>query len=122
MTYELNYGGEIVELPAYNFDIADKLEKQETINSGTAKFRDKCKSMYELIRSLTGEEFVSKVIGNFNKADPNEINIVYMKIVRVYSSPLNEYNEDSLNQVDYSKIDKVVEIINALDKARNIKL
>ena len=45
-----------------------------------------------------------------------------MKIVRVYSSPLNEYNEDSLNQVDYSKIDKVVEIINALDKARNIKL
>ena len=67
-------------------------------------------------------EFVSKVIGNFNKADPNEINIVYMKIVRVYSSPLNEYNEDSLNQVDYSKIDKVVEIINALDKARNIKL
>ena len=122
MTYELNYGGEIVELPAYNFDIADKLEKQETINAGTAKFRDKCKSMYELIKSLTGEEFVSKVIGNFNKADPNEINIVYMKIVRVYSSPLNEYNEDSLNQVDYSKIDKVVEIINALDKARNIKL
>lgn len=39
MTYELNYGGEIVELPAYNFDIADKLENrrqsiQEQLNSG----------------------------------------------------------------------------------------
>ena len=45
-----------------------------------------------------------------------------MMIVRAYSSPLNEYNNNSLDQVDYSKLDKVVELVNALDKAQNIKL
>lgn len=121
MTYELNYGGEVIELPAYTFEIADRLERQESVNFGNTKFKDKCKAMYELIKYLIGADNTKRLLGDFAKVDPNEINIVYMKIVRAYSSPLNEFSESNFDQIDYSKVDKVVELINALDKAQNIK-
>lgn len=121
--YELSYGGECVQLPAYNFKIAEKLEKQEAMNLGSSKFRDKCKSMYDIEKELLGDDFVDTMIGKFEDADPNEINIVYMMIVRAYSNPLDEFNNSNLSdKLDSTKIDKMVELINALDKANNLKI
>lgn len=120
--YEVNYGGEVVALPKYNFKIAEKLEKQDSINAGNTRFRDKCKSMYELEKELLGADFVDRVIGNFEDADPNEINIVYIQIVRTYNDVLSEYtSQDISDKIETSKVDKVVELVNALDKANTMR-
>ena len=38
MDYSMTVNGMVIELPKYTFDIADKIERQEVVNSGTSKF------------------------------------------------------------------------------------
>lgn len=123
MNYTLNYGGESFELPPYNFSIADKLEKQEVINAGNGRFRDKCNSMYILITELLGKDTVEKLIGKFADCDPNEINIIYLLITRTYSKPLAEYTQsESFESLENPQIDKLIELVNAFDKASKLKV
>ena len=79
MTYTANFEGNIIELPDYTFNIADKLERQESVNSGNSKLKDKCKSMYDLITDLIGTELITTLLGKFNESDPIRMNILYYK-------------------------------------------
>ena len=43
MDYSLNYKNEIVPLPSYNFSIADRIEKQDSMNiSVNVSIKDRC--------------------------------------------------------------------------------
>jgi hypothetical protein len=110
-------------LPQYTFAIADMIEKQEVINSGNTKFKDKCKSMYDLLSKLLGEDAITNLVGKFTESDPNTINIFYLMVVRAYAKPLEEYNEENATiDLDKYQVDKIVNLVEALDKASKIKV
>lgn len=122
MEYSMFYNGESYDLPRYNFSIAEKIEKQEMLNRGTGLFKDKCKGMYNLIVDLLGKEETEKCIGKFNEADPNEINIAYLEIVKAYGKPVLEYNTTSAEEkIEDANIDKLAKIVNAFEKIEKMK-
>lgn len=125
MEYSFIYNGKNYDLPKYNFSIAEKLEKQENINNNSGKFKDKCKSMYELINELIGKESTEELIGKFNDSDPNIINIIYLEIVKAYNQPVADYNADNIdNKLNDSNIGKITDLLNSLqniDKLKAIK-
>lgn len=123
MTYTANFEGNIIELPDYTFNIADKLERQESVNSGNSKLKDKCKSMYDLITDLIGTELITTLLGKFNESDPNRINILYLSIINAYNKPLQDFSESSVDdKINMEQIDKIVSLVSALEKAQNIKV
>ena len=125
MEYSFRYGGKTISLPKYSFNIANKLEEQEEINSGNRKFRDKCRTMYDLIKSMIGSEKTLDLLGEFEKGDvdPNEINIIYLLIVRAYSKPLESFNNDEFSdKLREADVDKIVRLIEAVEKANSLKL
>lgn len=123
MTYTANFEGNIIDLPDYSFNIADKLERQESVNSGNGKLKDKCKSMYDLITDLIGTELTTTLLGKFNESDPNRINILYLSIINAYNKPLQDFSESSVDEkINLEQIDKIVNLVTALEKAQNIKV
>ena len=123
MTYKANFEGNIIDLPDYSFNIADKLERQESVNSGNSKLKDKCKSMYDLITDLIGAELTTTLLGKFNESDPNRINILYLSIINAYNKPLQDFSESSVDdKINMEQIDKIVSLVSALEKAQNIKV
>ena len=123
MTYTANFEGNIIELPDYTFNIADKLERQESVNSGNGKLKDKCKSMYDLITDLIGTELTTTLLRKFNESDPNRINILYLSIINAYNKPLQDFSESSVDdKINMEQIDKIVSLVSALEKAQNIKV
>ena len=123
MTYTANFEGNIIELPDYTFNIADKLERQESVNSGNSKLKDKCKSMYDLITDLIGTELITTLLGKYNESDPNRINILYLSIINAYNKPLQDFSESSVDdKINKEQIDKIVSLVSALEKAQNIKV
>lgn len=123
MTYTITLDNNIIDLPEYNFTIADKLERQENVNAGKGRFKDKCKSMYDTISDIVGMECTMDTLGKFADADPNRINIMYLSIINAYNEPLNKFSEEhTFDKLDTQQIDKVVSLINALEKANNLKV
>ena len=123
MTYTMNYNNQLVEVPSYNFSIAEIIEKQEMINGSRSKFKDKCKSMYDTISDIIGMDNTMDTLGKFADADPNRINIVYLSIVNAYNEPLNKFSEEhTFEKLDTQQIDKIVNLINALEKANNLRV
>lgn len=123
MTYTANFEGNIIDLPDYSFNIADKLERQESVNSGNGKLKDKCKSMYDLITDLIGTELTTTLLGKFNESDPNRVNILYLSIINAYNKPLQDFSESSVDEkINLEQIDKIVNLVTALEKAQNIKV
>ena len=77
--------------------------------------------MYELVCDLLGQENCEKALGKFNNVDPNELNILYLSIVQVYNKPLTSFNQaTALDDIDLSQYDKLIDFINAMDKAKNL--
>lgn len=123
MTYSITIDNNIIDLPEYNFTIADKLERQENVNTGKGRLKDKCKSMYDTISDIIGMDNTMDILGKFADADPNRINIVYLSIVNAYNEPLNKFSEEhTFEKLDTQQIDKIVNLINALEKANNLRV
>lgn len=122
MDYQVEFNGDVFTLPKYNLKIAEQLEKQELYNSKTElHFKEKCKGMYELVCTLLGQENCEKALGKFNNVDPNELNILYLSIIQTYNKPLNNFNQSiALGDIDLSSYDKLIELINAMDKAQHL--
>ena len=115
MDYQVEFNGDVFTLPKYNLKIAEQLEKPEL------HFKEKCKGMYELVCTLLGQENCEKALGKFNNVDPNELNILYLSIIKTYNKPLNNFNQSiALGDIDLSSYDKLIELINAMDKAQNL--
>lgn len=130
MNYSIIINNETVNLPDYTFGIADKIETQENLNAGSAKFRDKCKGMYDLICTLIGKDETEKHIGKFNDADPNTVNIVYLEIIKAYNKPLNDYNidenqskfSDALSAIDGEQVSKISELMKAINTVNKMQV
>ena len=121
--YRIEYGGNEYELPKYSFLISEKLEKQEEINKGVSNFKSKCKQMYNLIADILGADVTKEIIGEFSSTDPNEINILYLKIVKAYSKPIEDFNEDTIsNSLDNLTVDKIIELTKAVEKANSLNI
>lgn len=107
------------ELPEYNLDIAEKLENVDKTNSSSRSLRDKCKGIYTLITQLLGGETTKEIVGDFSKVDPNNLNIIYLRIVDAYNNPLNNFETErraqTLDDAGFIKIMGVVETLSKLD-------
>ena len=125
MDYSMTVNGMVIELPKYTFDIAEKIERQEIVNSGTSKFKDKCKSMYTTICSIIGEDKVADAIGAFNETDPNLINIMYLELIKAYNKPIDEFNQNKItNSLQNSGVEDITKLLNSLqniDKLKGLK-
>ena len=122
MDYSMTVNGMVIELPKYTFDIAEKIERQEIVNSGTSKFKDKCKSMYATICSIIGDDKVSDAIGTFNETDPNLINIMYLELIKAYNKPIEEFNQNKLtDSLQNSGVEDITKLLNSLQNIDKLK-
>lgn len=125
MKYNVIIFTEDVELPDYTFSIAEKIEKQEIINTSERTLKEKCKAMYDFISSLITKEKTEELLGKFNDSDPNSINIVYLNIVKAYNKPIEDYytNEqnESMNSETLEKAIQLMDSMKNLEKLQVIK-
>ena len=123
MQYNINYNDTVVTLPKYSLKIAEMLEQQDKINSSPIKFREKCKTMFTTLENIIGNEKISELLGKFEECDPNEINLLYLSVIKAYGEPLNSYNTDSVyNSLNDMQEDKLTRLMDALEKAQKLHL
>ena len=123
MQYTVHYNDTVVELPKYSLKIAEMLEQQDKINSSPIKFREKCKTMFTTLENIIGNEKISELLGKFEECDPNDINLLYLSVVKAYGEPLNSYNTDSVyNSLNDMQVDKLTRLMDALEKAKKLHL
>lgn len=123
MQYNINYNDTVVTLPKYSLKIAEMLEQQDKINSSPIKFREKCKTMFTTLENIIGNEKISELLGKFEECDPNDINLLYLSVVKAYGEPLNSYNTDSVyNSLNDMHVDKLTRLMDALEKAQKLHL
>ena len=112
--------GETIHLPDYTVDIAEKIESVMLYADTKARFRDKIKKMYDFLDKLLGKEVVVGQFGKFENCDPNDINLLFLKITDAYNRPVSDYNEDKIvEKLDKTQIDKLSKIVDSADKIKN---
>lgn len=115
MEYTIIWNGQSYDIPKYTMKISEKLEEIELLNRGNQKFRDKCKKMYDFIVEILGKETTSEILGKFEESDPNNLNILYLEIVKSYNKPLLDYNKQGVDeQLDSEQVTKMLELVKAL--------
>ena len=113
--------GETIHLPEYTVDIAEKIESVMLYADTKARFRDKIKKMYDFLDKLLGKEVVVGQFGKFENCDPNDINLLFLKITDAYNRPVSDYNEDKIvEKLDKTQIDKLSKIVDSADKIKNL--
>lgn len=113
--------GETIHLPDYTVDIAEKIESVMLYADTKAKFRDKIKKMYDFLANLLGKEKVVEQFGKFETCDPNDINLLFLRITDAYNRPVSDYNEDKIvEKLDKTQIDKLSKIVDSADKIKNL--
>ena len=113
--------GETIHLPDYTVDIAEKIESVMLYADTKARFRDKIKKMYDFLDKLLGKEVVVGQFGKFETCDPNDINLLFLKITDAYNRPVSDYNEDKIvEKLDKTQIDKLSKIVDSADKIKNL--
>ena len=121
MEYTIVKNGEVIELPKYSMKIAERLEQVDTINKSAEKFKNKCKSMYELLVEIVGKEKLAELIGKLEDCDPNELNLLYLDVVESYNKPIEEKNTNSTNEkLNSVDIQKMTELLNAIGKSDKV--
>lgn len=101
-------------LPDYNFDIAEKLEALEIINTSENKtYKEKCRALYDF-----ETEIIKDILPEFEKCDPNDIQLLFMSITECYNQPIIEKRKEqiknSLNNYDFDKISKMADSVEKL--------
>lgn len=119
MNYEItNNAGDIISLPAYTIKLAESIETVASfVDAPNNKFRDKIKKMYNFLETIIPKENIEEDIGSLNECDPNNVNLMFLKVVDAYNSPISEFNTDKISdKLDTIQIDKVVNLIESADK------
>ena len=114
--YSIVFNGTEVNLPNYRFTTANKIEEIEISNNNAGKkFKDKCNLMYKFESELIGKQQLSELIGDFNDCDPNDINLLYLKIVASYQKPITDYNSEATeSKMNDANLSKLLEVLNAV--------
>lgn len=122
MEYTVIWNGQSYDLPCYSLKISEKLEEIENINRSSAKFREKCKKMYDLAEFVIGKQAVLEILGKFDDSDPNKVNILYLEILKSYNKPLEDYSMAGMEEMMNSdELEKVLEIVKALPQIKEMK-
>ena len=119
MNYSIEINGTLIELPKYTISVMEKIEQLEKSSNSSASAKSKLQTMYNFLCDLVGKDKIEEVIGKFNDADPNNINITYLSIVREYNKPLNDYEMseglEQIKELNNSDIAKLGETISKLE-------
>lgn len=119
MDYSIEINGNAIELPKYTISVMEKIEQLEKSSNSSASAKSKLQTMYNFLCDLVGKDKIEEVIGKFNDADPNNINITYLSIVREYNKPLNDYEMseglEQIKELNNSDIAKLGETISKLE-------
>lgn len=130
MEYIFEYNNEEIQLPSYNLDVVDKLEKADKVNmSENRTLREKTKVLFELESDLIGEEKTKELVGgDLKSCDPNIVQILFILIIRAYDKPIDDINaekeEGTLAQLSQmkdfaeamSKVPDTVSKVNGINK------
>jgi hypothetical protein len=119
MNYSIEMNGTLIELPKYTISVMEKIEQLEKSSNSSASAKSKLQTMYNFLCDLVGKDKIVEVIGKFNDADSNNINITYLSIVREYNKPLNDYEMseglEQIKELNNSDIAKLGETISKLE-------
>lgn len=119
MNYEIiTNDGKIIQLPNYTIKLAESIEAVSSFTENpNNKFREKIKKMYNFLETIIPKETIEEDVGSFNTCDPNNVNLMFLKIVDAYNSPLTEFNTDKISdRLDNIPLDKVTNLIESADK------
>lgn len=119
MNYEvMTNAGKIIQLPNYTIKLAESIEAVSSFTENpNNKFREKIKKMYNFLETIISKEIMNEDIGSFNTCDPNNVNLMFLKVVDAYNSPVTEFNTDKISdRLDNIPLDKVTNLIESADK------
>lgn len=112
--YSILFDGKKIELPKYSVELALKIEALDNVEGN---LKDKLQAMYDFVYELIGEKEV-ELIGAFDEADPNMINILFLQIVSCYNKPLTDYNvKEATKVMDDPQIKKALDNIDKMVEA-----
>lgn len=121
MKYSFVFQNKSYNLPNYNVEMVRKLEALDE-QGANASSSEQLQLLYNYINETLGEEVTNNILGGFDDADPNEINIVYGSIVNAYHKPLEEHelkeHEAFINKnLKAVQSDKLVNLVSVLGQA-----
>jgi hypothetical protein len=69
----------------------EAMEKLSQELEAATSVKDKLKKKYDFIQKIIDKEAMIDLVGKFNDADPNDINIIFDMIINEYDRPYNEH-------------------------------
>lgn len=114
MKYRVRHDNRDYVMKPYTFDVADKIEEIEDFCKTDTSLKIKCQRIYDFIREIIGDENTQKTLGDFENADPNDINLLYLKIVEAYNKPQEDYH-NKLTQEKLQKLNGLGDLTKIVD-------
>ena len=125
MNYSIDFDGKNYDLVGYTLEIASKLDNVTNFIAMDKPLCDELKLMYKKITELIGVAETEEILKPLNQADPNAINIVFMKIVSEYEKPVLEYkrerNKETYNPEDMERLTKFLGSLPNINMLTNVK-
>ena len=116
MKYSIEFKDIDLELPNYNLDIAEALEKADKANMSESKsYREKTEILYKTLSNVLGSEKVEELVGKLKECDPNDIQILFLTIGNEYNKPVDKFQEQQYEQTLH-KLDGVTDLADKLSK------
>lgn len=116
MKYSIEFKNADIDLPDYNLDIAEMLEKADRANmSETKTYREKSENVYTTLGNILGKEKVESLVGKLKECDPNDIQILFLTIGNEYNKPVDDY-QDKLTEEAMSKLEDMKEVAEQMNK------
>lgn len=115
--YKITFEGQNIDLPNYTLEISRKIESLNKVDEEES-IEVKLQAMYSFIDDILGTEKTVKVLGEYEKCDPNLINILFLSIIDEYDRPRKEYVMNRALK-DYQD-PRLKNALNALDKTANL--
>ena len=116
MKYSIEFNSQDIDLPNYNLDIAEALEKADKANMSESKsYREKTEILYKTLSNVLGSEKVEELVGKLKECDPNDIQILFLTIGNEYNKPVDKFQEQQYEQTLH-KLDGVTDLADKLSK------
>ena len=117
MEYRVDFNGQDIILPKYSVAIAEKLEAHvKAVDAGNKSFKEQMNSLYKVLVDVLGKDTVEGLVGTMKELDPNEANILYLKIRQAYDKPVMDFNGNSTNEMlDSYGVEKVANLLSSLE-------
>jgi hypothetical protein len=116
MKYTIEFKDIDLELPNYNLDIAEALEKADKVNMSESKsYREKTETLYNTISNILGKDKVIELVGKLKECDPNDIQILFLTIGHSYNKPVDDY-QDKITEETMSKLEDMKEVAEQMNK------